>query len=69
MTRGRLRNALMWDYLFILIYPLAISAACLIAGRYLDRLNVIAFRVTLLVILLQAVAALCDVMENYALLS
>jgi hypothetical protein len=68
-VKGKLREALLWDYLFILIYPLSISVACLIAGRFLEAINWISFKYCLIVIVLQWVAALFDSLENYALLN
>ena len=68
-VKSKLREALLWDYLFILIYPTAISVACLIAGRFLEAINWISFKYCLIIIALQWVAALFDSIENYALLN
>lgn len=67
-TRSLLRTALLWDYLFIFIYPAAIATACFIAGRFLDNHGIIAFKYSLIVICLQLVAAMFDATENFALL-
>jgi len=67
-TKGQLRTALLWDYLFIFIYPAAIATACFIAARFLDTRGIIPFKYSLIVISLQLVAALFDATENFALL-
>jgi len=67
-TRSQLRTALLWDYLFIFIYPAAIATACFIAARFLDNHRIIAFKYSLIIIGLQLVAAVFDATENFALL-
>jgi hypothetical protein len=67
-TRKALRCALYWDFLFILIYPLAGVIGCLMAGRFLDSAHILSFRVSFVIILLQLVAGLFDVIENLILL-
>lgn len=67
-TKHRLRTALLWDYLFLFIYPAAIATACFIAARYLDNRGIVAFKYGLIIICLQLVAAMFDAVENYALL-
>ena len=67
-TRNQLRTALLWDYLFIFIYPAAIATACFIAARFLDSHGIIAFKYSLIIIGLQLVAAMLDATENLALL-
>lgn len=67
-TKTKLRCALYWDFLFILLYPTSIIVACFIAGRFLDFAGILSFKITLVIILLQLVAALFDVIENVILL-
>ena len=67
-TRGKLRRAVIWDYLFLMLYPAVIGTACFIAGVFLDRSGTLSFRFTILVITLQLIAGLLDAIENYALL-
>ena len=64
-----LRTALMWDFLFIFIYPAFITAVCLVGARYLDAHGYVGFRVSLFFILLALVAAVLDAVENCALLA
>jgi hypothetical protein len=67
-TKSQLRTALLWDYLFIFLYPASIATACFIAARFLDRKGYIPFKYSLIVISLQLIAALFDATENFALL-
>jgi hypothetical protein len=67
-TRESLRKAVLWDYLFIFIYPAAIATACFIAARFLDRSGIISLKYGLIIMCLQLVAAAFDAIENYALL-
>jgi hypothetical protein len=67
-TREQLRSALRWDFLFILIYPAAGVLACFIAGRFLAAAQILSFRISLVIILLQLAAGLFDVIENLILL-
>jgi hypothetical protein len=67
-TKNRLRTALLWDYLFIFIYPAAIAVACFIAARFLDNRELIAFKYSLIIICLQLIAAMLDATENFGLL-
>lgn len=67
-TRTRLRRALYWDFVFILIYPIAIAIACFMAGRFLATAQKLPFRISLVIILLQLVAGLFDVIENLIML-
>lgn len=67
-TKEKLRSALRWDFLFILIYPLSSIIACFIAGRFLDSAQILSFRISFVIILLQLVAGLFDVIENTILL-
>ena len=64
-----LRAALMWDFLFIFIYPALIAAVCLAGAGYLDAHGYVGFRLSLLFILLALVAAVLDAAENCALLA
>ena len=64
-TKEQLRSALRWDFLFIFIYPLSSVLACFIAGRFLDRAQIVSFRISFVIILLQLAAALFDVIENW----
>lgn len=67
-TKSQLRTALLWDYLFIFIYPAAIATSCFIAARFLDTRGIVAFKYSLIIIVLQLVAAAFDATENFALL-
>ena len=67
-TRKQLRSALRWDFLFILIYPAAGVLACFLAGRFLANAQIIPFRISLVIILLQLAAGLFDVIENLIML-
>lgn len=64
-----LRAALMWDFLFIFIYPALIAAVCLAGARYLDARGLLGLRFSLFFILLALVAAALDAVENCALLA
>lgn len=66
-TKGKLRSALYWDFLFILLYPTSNALACFMAGRFL-ALHKFPFRISLVIILLQPLAGLFDVTENLILL-
>ncbi|HXQ34825.1 MAG TPA: hypothetical protein VN843_12500 [Anaerolineales bacterium] len=67
-TRKKLRSALYWDFLFILIYPTSSVLACFLAGRFLDSAGILSFRISLVIILLQLAAGLFDVIENLIML-
>ncbi|HEV2707002.1 MAG TPA: hypothetical protein VGV59_13835 [Pyrinomonadaceae bacterium] len=67
-TKDRLRTAVLWDYLFIFIYPAAFAAGCFIAARFLDSRGIMPFKYGLIIIFLQLLAAVLDSVENYALL-
>lgn len=67
-TRGQLRSALYWDFLFILIYPTSNLIACFMAGRFLATAQKLPFTISLVIILLQPVAGLLDVIENLIIL-
>jgi len=67
VTRRQLRRALYWDFLFILLYPTSNVLACFMAGRFLAA-HKFPFTITLVIILLQPVAALFDVIENLIML-
>jgi hypothetical protein len=68
VTINKFRAALMWDYLFLFIYPAAIAVSCFIAARFLDLKGILAFKYGLLVMCLQLVAAVSDAAENFLLL-
>ena len=68
-TRNKLRSALYWDFLFILIYPTSSVLACFLAGRFLDSAGILSFRISFVIILLQLAAGLFDVIENLIMLS
>jgi hypothetical protein len=68
-TKRKLRTALMWDFLFIFIYPGLISALCLSGAKYLDAAGYPGFRVSLVFIMMALFAALLDAFENCALLT
>ena len=57
-----------WDFLFILIYPAAGVIGCFMAGRFLDRAQILSFKVSFAIILLQLAAGLFDVIENLIML-
>jgi hypothetical protein len=67
-TKAALRTALLWDYLFIFIYPAAVATACFIAGRSLESRNFLPIKYGLIIMCLQLVAAMLDAAENFALL-
>jgi hypothetical protein len=67
-SKVKLRLALLWDYLFIFIYPAAIATACFIAARFLDSHGILAFKYGLVIMCAQLVAAGLDAVENFALL-
>jgi hypothetical protein len=67
-TRERLRAAVLWDYLFLFIYPAAVATACFIAARFLENKGILPFRYGLIIIFLQLLAAMLDAVENFALL-
>jgi len=66
-TRNQLRRTLLWDFLFILIYPTSTALACFMAKRFLDTHPVLPFTVGLWILLLPPAAALFDVIENLIL--
>jgi len=63
-TKNQLHDALRWDFLFLCIYPLSSGLACFIAGRFLQKAQILSFRVSFVIILLQLAAALFDAIEN-----
>jgi hypothetical protein len=67
-TRAALRTALLWDYLFIFIYPAAIATCCFIASRFLDNKEILSVKYGLIIMCLQLIAAMLDAIENFALL-
>jgi hypothetical protein len=67
-AKDKLRDALHWDFLFLLIYPALVSVPCFMAGRYWAGQNVIPMGITLVVITLQLVAGVLDAIEDTALL-
>lgn len=67
-TKATLRTALLWDYLFIFIYPAAVATSCFIAGRFLESKNFLPLKYGLIIMCLQLVAAMLDAVENLALL-
>jgi hypothetical protein len=67
-TKRQLRRALYWDFLFILIYPTSTVIACFMAGRFLASAQILSFRISFVIILLQLAAGLFDVIENLILL-
>ena len=67
-AKVKLRLAILWDYLFIFIYPAAIATACFIAATFLDNRGIIAFQYSLVIICAQLVAAALDAVEDFALL-
>ena len=67
-TKAKLRTALLWDYLFIFIYPAAGATSCFIAGRFLESRNLLPLKYGLIMMCLQLFAAVLDASENFALL-
>jgi hypothetical protein len=63
-AKEKIRTALKWDFVFLLIYPTAISLLCLIFARFLSEAQIIPFGFGLAVIGLQVVAAILDLVEN-----
>lgn len=64
----KFRTALMWDFVFIFLYPASTAVACFIATRFLSARGIIAFKFGLALMILQLLAAMLDVTENIALL-
>jgi hypothetical protein len=67
-TKEKLKVALLWDYIFIFIYPGAIAIACFLAGLFLDGRGIVPMKVTIILMSLQLIAAILDASENFALL-
>ena len=67
-TKRKLREALIWDFLFLFVYPAFIATSCFIAARFLDTNAIIAFKYSLVIICLQLAAPIFDAAENLALL-
>jgi hypothetical protein len=64
----KFRIALMWDFVFIFLYPAATALACFIATRFLSARGIVDFRYGLALMILQLPAAILDVTENISLL-
>jgi hypothetical protein len=67
-TRRQLRRAVRWDFLFLLIYPTAGVIGCFMAGRFLNKAQILPFKISFVIILLQIAAGLFDVIENFIML-
>lgn len=64
----KFRNALLWDFVFLFLYPASTAIACFIATRFLAERGLVAFRFGLIIMALQLLAGMLDAMENFALL-
>jgi hypothetical protein len=67
-AREKFRTALLWDFVFIFLYPASTAVACFIATRFLSARGIIDFKYGLMIMCLQLLAAILDVTENFALL-
>jgi hypothetical protein len=67
-AKQSLRQALHWDFLFLLLYPALIAVSCLMAGRYWATRKAVPMGLTLVVMGLQLLAGTLDAVENMALL-
>jgi hypothetical protein len=67
-AREKLRRALLWDFVFLFLYPASTALACFIATRFLSAQGFIAFKYGLMLMCLQFLAAIFDITENFALL-
>src|ERR687884_1218410 len=64
----KFRIALVWDFVFIFLYPASTAVACFIATRFLSARGIMDFRYGLALMLLQLLAAIFDATENLSLL-
>ncbi|HUQ33830.1 MAG TPA: hypothetical protein VM095_17040 [Pyrinomonadaceae bacterium] len=67
-AREKFHTALLWDFLFICLYPLSTAIACLLAARFLDARGTLDFKYGLAFVLLPFTAGILDVFENVSLL-
>jgi hypothetical protein len=67
-ARAKFHQALLWDFVFIFLYPASTALACFIATRFLSAYGLIAFKYGLMLMCLQFLAAIFDITENFALL-
>jgi hypothetical protein len=67
-AREKFYTALLWDFLFICLYPVSTAIACLLAARFLDARGILDFKYGLVFVLLPFLAAILDIFENVALL-
>lgn len=67
-TREKFRRALLWDFVFLFLYPASTALACFIATRFLSAQGLIDFRYGLILMCMQFLAGILDIMENIALL-
>jgi hypothetical protein len=64
----KFHTALLWDFLFICLYPLSTAIACLLAARFFDARATLDLKYGLVFVLLPFLAGILDVFENVALL-
>jgi len=67
-AREKFHSALLWDFLFICLYPLSTAIACLLAARVFDAQGKLDFKYGFIFVILPFLAAILDVFENVALL-
>jgi hypothetical protein len=67
-TREKFHRALLWDFVFLFLYPASTAVACFIATRFLSAQGFIDFKYGLMLMCLQFLAAILDITENFALL-
>jgi hypothetical protein len=67
-AREKFKTAIGWDYLFIFIYPLCGAVGCLLVIKFLAAHNLPGTTIGFALIALLPLAALLDVVENYAVL-
>lgn len=67
-ARAKFKTALGWDFLFILIYPLCGAVGCLLVIKFLSTHELTGVRPGFVLLALLPLAAILDVVENYALL-
>jgi hypothetical protein len=67
-ARAKFHQALLWDFVFLFLYPASTALACFIATRFLNAYGLVDFKYGLLLMCLQFLAAILDITENFALL-
>ena len=67
-AREKFRIALLWDFVFLFLYPASTAVACFIATRFFSANQYLDYKYGLMLICLQFLAAILDAVENTALL-